>query len=89
MQFFPQGSIHNGRGEFINAPSRASVENDRPHKPYVPNWSDILPPPPPIEPPPLPHPNGSSSHITGISGSTPQSPIFSTKPIRQYKPNVS
>ena len=43
------------------------------HPPYVPNWSDILPPPPPLELPP-PIPSVSSSQILRLPGSTPQSP---------------
>ena len=58
------------------------------HHPYVPNWSEILPPPPPIELPP-PIPSVSSSQIIKISGSNPQSPKINPKKSLQQTQNVS
>ena len=63
--------------------SRAGI-----HHPYVPNWSDILPPPPPLELPP-PIPSVSSSQILKTSGSTPQSPKINSKKSLYQTQNVN
>ena len=58
------------------------------HHPYVPNWSDILPPPPPLELPP-PIPSVSSSQVIKHPGSTPQSPKIHSKKSLHQTQNVS
>ena len=57
------------------------------YHPYVPNWSDILPPPPPLEMPP-PIPNASSSQIINETGSNPQSPKLESKKSLHQSQNV-
>ena len=64
--------------EFPNGERKRFGNRDGIQHPYVPNWSDILPPPPPIDlPPPLP--GVSSSQLIHVSGSNPQSPKIHSK----------
>ena len=70
-------------------PDHKKLDNRHPgHHPYVPNWSDILPPPPPLELPP-PIPSVSSSQILKPPGSTPQSPKIHSKKSLYQTQNVS